>query len=443
MSQIQLPQDWNVVSLSSVCQKIADRDHTTPKYVIEGIPIISPKDFTKGGIDFSKCKKISVKDHEINKKRTDLRKSDILFSRIGTIGQVRFVDAEEQFSILHTIVQIRANEKIVTPRYLYYYLQSAFIQKRSKADVQSMGTPDLGIKKIREFEIPIPPVIIQKKIVQKLDYIVAHLEEKKRKILGLQKKYSELISEKRNTINNMKGIAPLTERCYGYVLDEAFKGKLTKTILDNKSSAELLEKIRIEGYRTKNPNKKTNNQDNKSNQNDLEEIDQKELPDLPKGWVWVRLSSVCSKITDGTHNSPPNTKNGEIPYITAKNIRPWGIDISDLTYVRKEIHNEIYSRCNPEKGDVLYIKDGATTGLAAVNEFDFEFSMLSSVALLKPNPTLIDPYYLKYYLNSPQTFKRMTGRMSGVAITRIILDKIRNAEISLPPLEIQKKLSEK
>jgi hypothetical protein len=46
---------------------------------------------------------------------------------------------------------------------------------------------------------------------------------------------------------------------------------------------------------------------------------------------------------------------------------PWGLDLSDVTYVTAEVHNEIYRRSPVEQGDVLYIKDGATTGLAAVN----------------------------------------------------------------------------
>lgn len=168
-----------------------------------------------------------------------------------------------------------------------------------------------------------------------------------------------------------------------------------------------------------------------------------DLPKLPKNWIWTTLDSVCSKITDGTHFSPPNMEKGEIPYITAKNVRPDGIDVSNnITYVTKQIHKEIYARCNPEKGDVLYTKDG-TVGFAAVNEFDFEFSMLSSVSLLKPNNLVVDSYYLKHYLNSPETFERMVGKMTGTALRRIVLNRIKKAEFALAPINEQRRIVSK
>ena len=157
-------------------------------------------------------------------------------------------------------------------------------------------------------------------------------------------------------------------------------------------------------------------------------------------WEKKRLEDICDKIVDGTHNSPTNTRTGDYQYITAKNIKPTGIDLSDITYVTKEIHQSIYSRCNPEKGDVLLIKDGATTGIAVVNELEYEFSLLSSVALLKPNKNILNSYCLAYLLNSDQTYKQFRAKMEGAAITRLTLVKIKNFEIPLPPLEEQKRI---
>src|SRR5437773_1103633 len=77
--------------------------------------------------------------------------------------------------------------------------------------------------------------------------------------------------------------------------------------------------------------------------------------ELPDGWAWACLRAVCSKVQDGTHFSPKEqSREGSYRYITAKNIKEWGIDLSDVTFIREDVHREIYSRCNPEKGDVLY-----------------------------------------------------------------------------------------
>ena len=155
------------------------------------------------------------------------------------------------------------------------------------------------------------------------------------------------------------------------------------------------------------------------------------------GWKTKTLDEVCSKITDGTHNSPPNSAQGEFKYITAKNIKPWGLDLTDITFVSADIHRDIFSRCNPCKGDVLYIKDGATTGIAILNPLEEEFSLLSSVALLKPLNTEITSEYLCYAMNSPKMYAFVRGKMDGAAITRITLKKIKEFPISFPPLEEQ------
>jgi type I restriction enzyme S subunit len=162
---------------------------------------------------------------------------------------------------------------------------------------------------------------------------------------------------------------------------------------------------------------------------------------LPAAWRWAKMSEVCSRVQDGTHFSPKEqTRTGDFKYITAKNIKHWGLDLTELTYVPEHVHREIYKRCNVEKGDVLYIKDGVTTGIATVNTLDEEFSLLSSVALLKPRRDILDSLFLKYYLNSPEGFRNMTGQMTGTAIKRLILQKIKAAVVPVAPLPEQRRI---
>jgi type I restriction enzyme S subunit len=163
--------------------------------------------------------------------------------------------------------------------------------------------------------------------------------------------------------------------------------------------------------------------------------------DLPEGWVTAELQGVCAAVQDGTHFSPKEqSQTGDFKYITAKNIKQWGIDLADVTYIPAHVHRSIYARCNPEFGDVLYIKDGATTGIATVNTLTEEFSLLSSVSLLKPKRDLIEAQYLKWYLNSPIGYRTMTDQMTGSAITRLILKTIRSAKITLAPIAEQRRI---
>lgn len=159
-------------------------------------------------------------------------------------------------------------------------------------------------------------------------------------------------------------------------------------------------------------------------------------------WPMARLGDICDKITDGTHHSPTNGATGKFKYITAKNIKPWGLDLSDITYIDADIHREIFSRCDVRKDDVLYVKDGATTGRVALNPLEEEFSLLSSVAVLRPGAA-IRPRYLLYALQAPHVHDRMLADVAGVAITRLTLRKLNDAEIPVAPLACQDRIVEK
>ena len=159
-----------------------------------------------------------------------------------------------------------------------------------------------------------------------------------------------------------------------------------------------------------------------------------------ESWRTTSFKDVCKKITDGTHHSPINTENGEYMYITAKNIKENGIDLTNITFVSKDVHEEIYSRCDVQYGDVLYIKDGATTGIATVNTIDKPFSLLSSVAVLRPDKKQILAEYMAYNLNSSKTKTMMISSMSGNAITRLTLSKIKAASITICSLDEQEEI---
>jgi len=92
----------------------------------------------------------------------------------------------------------------------------------------------------------------------------------------------------------------------------------------------------------------------------------------------------------------------------------------------------------------LYIKDGATTGLAAINEYDFEFSMLSSLALIKPKEKVLNNIFLKYWLNNGRVKNQLINEfMAGAAIQRFTLSKINQFQVNLPPISLQELFKEK
>lgn len=157
----------------------------------------------------------------------------------------------------------------------------------------------------------------------------------------------------------------------------------------------------------------------------------------PKAWEIEELGSVCSKITDGTHHTPPRQDQG-ILFITGKNIKPFRIDLEDIEYVSKTVHDEIYRRCNPEYGDVLYTNIGANTGTAAFNEFGFEFSM-KNVALLKPQKGRVTGRFLEFLLNHPGFKNYVLSKLGqGGAQGFLGLKSIKSICIPVPAFDLQR-----
>lgn len=171
------------------------------------------------------------------------------------------------------------------------------------------------------------------------------------------------------------------------------------------------------------------------------------MSEIPINWTTATFEQICTKISDGTHHSPKIQHTepgpGRFKYVTSKNIRPWGLDLEGVTYVDESVHREIFARCNPEFGDVLLTKDGVNTGVVAINSLNEEFSLLSSVALLKIKSSLVDARFLKHYIASPDGNRALLGSMTGTAIRRIILREIKEAVIPLPPLAEQKRIAAK
>ncbi len=146
------------------------------------------------------------------------------------------------------------------------------------------------------------------------------------------------------------------------------------------------------------------------------------------------LDEVCTKITDGTHDTPERYSDGYL-LITGKNIRSTGIILDDVEYVSEADHKIIYARCNPEYEDVLYTNIGVNYGTACLNDLKYEFSM-KNVALLKPNKEFINGYYLWICLNLMREYILDMNKVGG-AQTFLGLATIKRIKIPIPPLSLQ------
>jgi len=158
------------------------------------------------------------------------------------------------------------------------------------------------------------------------------------------------------------------------ILAMAMQGKLVPQDPNDQSASELLKEIETE--------KKRLVKEGKIKQpKPLPEIKTEEVPYLlPKGWEWVRLGSITSKITDGDHKTPPRISEG-YRLLSAKNVRDGYLDSGNCDFISEQHYLKSRERCLPETGDLLIVSVGGTIGRTSLVSSDSEFCLSSECGL--------------------------------------------------------------
>jgi type I restriction enzyme, S subunit len=151
-----------------------------------------------------------------------------------------------------------------------------------------------------------------------------------------------------------------------------------------------------------------------------------------KSWERMELIEVCEQITDGSHFSPKSSGEEEYPYITVRDIDEDVIDFKNCKFISKSDYLSLHKNgCKPNSGDLLFSKDG-TVGKVSLVDFEKEFVVLSSLAIIRPKRKIITSPFLKYALKNPSFLKAAIGMKTGVAIRRIILKNLKTIIICFP-----------
>ncbi|EEP60983.1 type I restriction/modification specificity protein, partial [Sulfurihydrogenibium yellowstonense SS-5] len=168
-----IPEGWKWVKLGEIAD-VRDGTHDSPKKVIDGKYLITSKHIKNGKIDFSKAYKISLDDFEAINKRSKVDKYDILFSMIGTIGEMVIVDFEPDFAIKNVGLFKTGNKDL--SKWIYYYLKSNEAQAEIRASLKGSTQQYITLGDLRNFPILLPPPPERKAIAEVLSSIDDKIE---------------------------------------------------------------------------------------------------------------------------------------------------------------------------------------------------------------------------------------------------------------------------
>ena len=156
--------EWK--TLGEVCD-VRDGTHDSPNKKAFGKYLITSKNVKNGSINFDSAYFISESDFDNINKRSKVDIDDLLFTMIGTVGEIAHITEEPDFAIKN-VGLIKTQSRILA-RYLLHYLQSTYAKDYISSNSSKGSQVFLGLGKLRNFPIPYVEPKIQSRIVQVLD----------------------------------------------------------------------------------------------------------------------------------------------------------------------------------------------------------------------------------------------------------------------------------
>lgn len=157
-----VPDGWEMLPLGSICTRITDGSHASPKAVEDGFPMASVKDMEDWRLDVSSCRQISPDDYE-TLLRYDCKplKGDVLIAKDGSYLKHCFVVQEDvDLVILSSIAILRPNERI-DPFLLAFTLKDPKVKEMMAGYVSGVALPRIILKEFRGFRVLVPEKRIQ------------------------------------------------------------------------------------------------------------------------------------------------------------------------------------------------------------------------------------------------------------------------------------------
>ena len=375
-----------------------------PKAVNNGVLFLSAKDLLNDGtINFTvDVKMISEEDFLRLSRKALPQKNDIIYSRIGAcLGKARVVTRDIRFLVSYSCCTIRP--VIIDSTFLASILDGNFVLDQAKKETQSVGVPDLGMASIKQFLIPIPPLVEQQRIDERLQYTL------------------NIVQQISNECDDLRRVVAQTK---SKILDLAIRGELVPQDPNDEPASVLLERIRAEKKELiKQGNLKCDKKESVIFRGD----DNSYYQNLPEMWELVNFKD-CATLISGRdlNKNEYNAESIGIPYITgASNFINGNILINRWTTVPKTIS---------EVNDILITCKG-TVGELAINTYG-NIHIARQIMAIRVYKN-ISLKYIKLFLESivMEIKKTANGLIPGIS-----RDDMLSVSIPLPPLAEQKRI---
>jgi len=389
------PPGWSTTPLNSLCEKLRGvsykRDEASPIPRDGYLPILRAGNIDADRLTFNEL--VWVPASRVSGQQK-LRKGDVVVamssgskSVVGKTAQAR-EDWEGAFGAFCGV--LRPSPKIDS-RYLGLFLRTR--EYRAKISDLAAGSNINNLKNehFAEIEVPLPPLPEQRRIVAKLEKLLAKVD---------------------TCENGLAKIPVLLKRFRQSVLAAACSGRLTAD------------------WREKNP------------VSPVGATSETDAEDLPVGWESVCVGDVIENLKYGTAQKCSYEKRG-VPVLRIPNVVDGTIDQADLKYAELSPKELAQLRLHP--GDILLIRSNGSVSLvgrcALVREQERSFAYAGYLIRIRPRRTIVESEFLNLALSSYNVRLQIElEARSTSGVNNINSEEVRTLRFSLPPLAEQKEI---
>lgn len=414
----EIPETWEWCRISDTffVTKLAGFEYTkhfTKQNVSNNleVPIVRARNVRMGAYIENKEEAISLELSELLN-RCSLTKECLLMTFIGAgIGDTCIFPNNRRSHLAPNVAKIEPFNNKMDLHFVMFVLMSGHGQKEVNSIKKSTAQPSLSMETIRGILLPVPPLMEQHRIVEKIEELMPLVEE-------YDKAQSEL-----DKLNES-----LPEQLKKSILQQAIMGKLVPQDPNDEPASELLKRIHKE--------KENLVKSGALKKKDLitTPISDDEKPfDIPESWEWVRIGDIFAH-NNGKQLNRADTKGDYHDYITTSNLY-W--DRFDLKEVRQMLFtDDELIRCTATKGDLL-VCEGGDIGRSAIWNEDYDICIQNHIHRVRAYSPLCTRYFL-YLLMFNKAIGLIGGK--GIGIQGFSAKALHNTLVALPPLSEQHRI---
>lgn len=360
----------------------------------------------------------------IPKSELFLRKNQLITPAVtsqSNLGKIARIDMDYNNVVaggfVLNIVPFIIDDDVFSKLFCYFF-SSPFYKERCNEIANKSGQAfyNLNRTKLQESAFPLPPLAEQKRIVKKVDKLMA-------RVADLEQSADALASLKKAFPDDIKAS----------LLQAAMQGKLTEQLPEDGCTEDLLEEIKAE-------KEKLIAEGKIKRQKALSPIADDEIPfSIPKNWRWARIGDI-------TFNHGQKTPEKRFSYIDVGTLNNIDHKLSDKEQIIEPEKASSRARKIVHRGDVIYATIRPYLHNICLIDRDFSEEPIASTAfaIMSPHKGIYNKYLFEALLSPDfDSYANRSDLSKGVAYPAIGEKDFFNGIIPIPPLAEQKRIVER